>query len=85
MHASVVLLASALLLPAAPPNAEDPDTQARFVAGLVEKGLFERAADEAEVFLRDHADHELAADVRYRLATALFELGRPADAVPHLE
>jgi TolA-binding protein len=85
----VLGLSLLLALPAAGPVAALPattdegDEQYRFLAGLIEKGLFELAVEEGTSFLRDHADHDKAELARYRLATALFELDRHAEASPH--
>ncbi|HEX6885553.1 MAG TPA: tetratricopeptide repeat protein [Planctomycetota bacterium] len=61
------------------------DEQYRYLAGLVEKGLSELAVEEARAFLRDHARHEKAPLARYRLAGALWELERRAEAVREYE
>ncbi len=60
------------------------DEQYRFLVGLCEQGLFELAVKEGERFLAEHPRHAKVALARYRLATALFELGRTADARTHL-
>ena len=61
------------------------DDQYRYLVGLVDKGLYELAAEEAQAFLRAHPRHEKATLARYRLATALFELGRREESAPHYE
>src|SRR5687768_6091178 len=59
------------------------DDQYAYVAGLAEKGLHDRVVKEAESFLREHSGHPKSALARYRLACALFELHREADAATH--
>lgn len=71
-------LALALVLFALP--AQDADEQYTYVARLAGKGLHELVVREAESFLRTFPAHPKAALARYRLACALFELGRLADA-----
>ncbi len=66
-------------------SASDPEEQYRFLVGLIEKEMFELAAEEGLSFLREHDDHPKAPLARYRLATALFELERFEDARPHYE
>lgn len=61
------------------------DDDYQFIVGLCEQGLHEMAAQEAADFLREHRGHARTEHARYRLATSLFELGRTADARPHLE
>ncbi len=74
----------ALTLLARPPLAHatqsSADEQYRFLAGLVDKGLHELAVTEAQAFLQAHPKHEKAALARYRLAGALWELGRREEA-----
>jgi len=60
--------------------AQDADEQYAYVAALAEKGLHERVVREAQAFLRAHPEHARARAARYRLACALFELGRDAEA-----
>jgi len=82
-HALLPILALSLVLAgpvAAGPRPDDGDDQYRLLVGLVDKGLYELAAKEAEVFLRRFGGHPKAPLARYRLATAQFELGRLADA-----
>ncbi len=64
----------------APQATQSADEQYRFLAGLVEKGLHELAVEEAQEFLRAYAKHEKANLARYRLAGALWELGRHEEA-----
>jgi len=66
-------------------TSDDGDDEYRFLAGLIDKGMFEMAADEGTKFLRDHPRHEKAVLARYRLATALFELEEFQKATPHYE
>ncbi len=63
-----------------PARSQDADEQYRFLAGLVEKGLYDMAVEEAQTFLRDHPEHAKAELARYRLACALWELGRRDEA-----
>ena len=71
--------------PAAPASAarDAGDEQYRFLAGLVEKELWDLAVKEGQAFLRAHPGHAKAPLARYRLATALFELERLEEAAPH--
>lgn len=66
--------------PLASPAQSSADEQYRFLAGLVDKGLHELAVEEAGAFLRAHPKHEKAPLARYRLAGALWELGRRDEA-----
>lgn len=78
-----------LSLSLATPNAwgaahrDDGDDSYRFLAGLVDKGLFDLAAKEGHKFLEQHASHAKADLARYRLAGALFELKRNPEAAEH--
>ncbi|MBI4878736.1 MAG: tetratricopeptide repeat protein [Planctomycetes bacterium] len=76
---SILVLFLALLLPAP----DEADDQYQFIAGLCEKGMYDMAVKEAEAFLKEHRGHAREAHARYRLATALFELERGAEAAPH--
>ena len=72
--------------PAPAPTLRDAgDDDYRFLAGLIDKGMFEMAVDEAKAFLREHPNHGKTQLARYRLATALFELDREEEALPHFE
>lgn len=62
--------------------AQDADEQYTYVAALAEKGLHDRVVREAREFLRANPEHAKAELVRYRLACALFELRRSAEARP---
>ena len=64
---------------------DDGDEQYRFLAGLVEKQMYELAVDEGKKFLREHPDHAKSALARYRLAGALYELGRTEEAAKEYE
>ena len=78
-----------LVLSLATPNAwgamhpDDGDDSYRFLAGLVDKGLFDLAAKEGNKFLEQHASHPKADLARFRLAGALFELKRNPEAAGH--
>ncbi len=78
----VAALCAALVL-AVPLRADDADDRYRFLAGLVEKGLNELAVDEARGFLEEYPRHPKADLARYRLASALFALGRLDEASPY--
>ncbi len=65
------------------PGRDDGDEEYRFLVGLIDKEMYELAVDEAESFLRGFPRHPKAVLARYRLATALFDLDRRADALPH--
>ncbi|MCB9916591.1 MAG: tetratricopeptide repeat protein [Planctomycetes bacterium] len=73
----------ALVLCVAPQDGAEE--QYRFLAGLYERGLYDRAAREARDFLAQHPRDARADLVRYRLAGALFELERVAEALPEYE
>jgi TolA-binding protein len=62
-----------------------PEEQYRYLVGLLDKDMHELAIEEARAFLRDHARHEKSALVRYRLADALWELGRHEEAAREYE
>ncbi|MBK7877451.1 MAG: tetratricopeptide repeat protein [Planctomycetes bacterium] len=62
--------------------AQDADEQYTYVAALAEKGLHEQVVREAREFLRANPAHAKAELARYRLACALFELGRSKEAQP---
>jgi len=62
--------------------ADDADELVQYIDGLADRGLHDMVVREAESFLADHATHTEADRVRYRLATALFESGRTAEAAP---
>jgi len=64
---------------------DEGDDQYRFLVGLIERGLYEKAVSEATAFLRDHSDHAKAPLARYRLGTALFELERWDEAADQFE
>ncbi len=76
-------LAAALLLPLAGLVPDDADDLVQYIDGLYDRGLHDMVAREAEDFLDDHPKHGERDRVRYRLASSLFELGRPRDALPH--
>lgn len=75
-----LLLTSVLVLAS---GVDEGDDRYHFIAGLAEKGLHEQVVREAERFLDRHASHPRANLARYRLAGALFDLGRTGDARPH--
>jgi len=56
------------------------DEKYQFIAGLSEKGLHEMVVREASAFLAEYSEHQKATLARYRLATALFDLERGAEA-----
>lgn len=66
-------------------RADEGDDQYAFVVGLCEKKMWDVAAREAGRFLDAFEGHGKTTHVRYRLATALFELDRPQEAIPHLD
>src|SRR5687768_3058737 len=65
---------------AAPTRADEGDEQYQFLAGLCDKGLWDLAAREGRTFLERFPRHGRSELARYRLATALFELGRRDEA-----
>ena len=82
---TVLALALLARAPAPPLPQASADEQYRFLAGLVEKGMNELAVDEAQKFLRAYPEHEKAPLARYRLAGALWELGRRDEAAREYE
>jgi TolA-binding protein len=91
---SFSLAAPALALPRGPesapgvasrPSADDGDDEAAFIAGLADKKMHDMVVREATKFLERRAAHRRAPLVRYRLANALFDLGRFDEARPHFE
>lgn len=75
----------AVLAFASPGFVDEADDQYQFLVGLCDKQMFELAVKEGEGFLRDHAGHPKEDLARYRLASALFEIGRKTDAAKHYE
>ena len=75
--------APALGNPTAPAPWDEVEDRYQFIVGLAEKGLSDQVVREAERFLADHRGSDRADLVRYRLANALFGLGRAAEARPH--
>ena len=69
----------------APIHAQDGSAEEdyRYLAGLVERKLWDLAVEAGEAFLADHPRDERAPLARYRLATAQFALRRHADCLPH--
>lgn len=68
---------------AAPARAqESAEERYQFIAGLCDERQFELAVTEARAFLSEHARHPKAELARYRLACALYELGRREEARP---
>ncbi len=65
--------------------AQDADEQYTYVAALAEKGLHDRVVREAREFLHANPNHAKAELARYRLACALFELGRRSEAESRAE
>lgn len=63
----------------------EADDAYAYIAGLADKGMNELVVREATAFVRDHPEHAKARHARYRLASALFELGRRAEARPLFE
>jgi TolA-binding protein len=76
------LLVLFLTLAQAPAPAQSADDQYQFLVALEEKGLHDSLVREARLFLKDHPTHEKASLARYRLAGALYELGRLEEARP---
>lgn len=83
--ASLLALALSARAPAPPVPQGSADEQYRYLAGLVDKGLHELAVSEAREFLRAYPRHEKASLARYRLAGALWELGRRDEAAREYE
>ncbi len=82
---ATALLALLLAPNALPQNADSPGEAYRFLVGLIDKGLYDMAVEEAQSFLRAHPAHPKATLARYRLASALFELERREEAAPHFQ
>jgi len=64
---------------------DDGDDEAAFIAGLAEKKMHDMVVREANKCRERRAAHRRAALVRYRLANALFDLGRFDEARPQFE
>lgn len=64
---------------------DEGDEESAFIAGLAEKALHDMVVREASKFLEKRASHRRAPIVRYRLANALFDLGRFEEARPQYE
>ena len=64
----------------APSPFQADEEAARLVAGLADRGLHAEVVREAREFLLRHAASPRAEAVRYRLAEALFQLGRHGEA-----
>ncbi|MHC5210438.1 MAG: tetratricopeptide repeat protein [Planctomycetota bacterium] len=62
---------------------DEGDDRASFVDGLYERGLYDMVAQEAADFLDKYEGHPRSDVIRYRLASALFELDRKEDASDH--
>lgn len=62
---------------------DDVDDRVQVIEGMHQRGLHELVIDEAREFLDRYDGHAKAPRVRYRLADALFSLGRPDEAVAH--
>jgi TolA-binding protein len=91
-HAGVLLVAAAtaVLIAVCPVRAEDDSASAAARAylsanGLLNRGLYELAAEEYRKFLADHADHEKAPVARYGLAVCCFRTGKYDEALGELE
>lgn len=81
--ASPAVLVS-LIAPAACPfgtAVDKGDEEAQFIAGLATRGLHDMVVREGKDFLVRRSSHAQASAVRYRVAGALFELGRNAEAI----
>lgn len=52
--------------------------------GMLNRGLYELAAEEYQKFLREHSNHEKAPHARYGLGVALFRQNKYADAATEL-
>lgn len=70
--------------PAAPEA--DPALRSYFAGnGLLNRGMYEAAAEEYRAFLSSNANHEKAPVARYGLVVSLFRLDRCDDAAPEIE
>jgi TolA-binding protein len=79
-----------LVLAVGPSYAEDDGSGAATRAylsanGLLNRGLYELAAEEYRKFLADHADHEKAPVARYGLAVCCFRTGKHDEALRELQ
>ncbi|MFT5688705.1 MAG: tetratricopeptide (TPR) repeat protein, partial [Planctomycetota bacterium] len=64
-------------------QADAAEEDYRYLAGLVERELWDLAVTAGNKFLGDHRRSLRVSLARYRLATALFSLDRHAEALPH--
>ncbi|MCY3003355.1 MAG: tetratricopeptide repeat protein [Planctomycetota bacterium] len=74
--ALALLILATLLAAPARAQGEGPDERYGFLVGLCEEREWELAAREARAFLEAFPQHAKSELARYRLATALFELGQ---------
>ncbi|MEZ6244148.1 MAG: tetratricopeptide repeat protein [Phycisphaerales bacterium] len=85
------LIALAIVLGALTPAltavaAPEHDERAYYTAnGLLNRGLYDLAADEYRRFLESNADHEKAPLAHYGLGVALYRLGQHAEALEQLD
>jgi TolA-binding protein len=77
--AAIVLFAHGL-----PAQADRQAENFHVAMGLMQRGLHDEAARQLERFLREHGEHELAAEAHYRLACCRLELGERKNAIPAL-
>ena len=68
----ILFFGSLTTISAAPRSLDEGDDQYRFLVGLIDKEMYDMAAEEGTKFLRDHPRHEKVTLARYRLATELF-------------
>ncbi|HZW08362.1 MAG TPA: tetratricopeptide repeat protein [Phycisphaerales bacterium] len=83
----VLLVAACLLaLTGDPASAQEGPLRSYYTAnGLLNRGLYEEAAAEYQAFLATEPTGSEAATARYGLALSLSQLGRPDEALTHLQ
>ncbi|RJP42036.1 MAG: outer membrane protein assembly factor BamD [Phycisphaerales bacterium] len=87
LFVGVISVSAALPARAQQPSTDNSDPSLRDYLsgnGLLNRGLYELAAEEYRKFLSEHGNHEKAPMARYGLGVALFRLKRYDDAVQQL-
>ncbi len=84
---AALTLALSMAAPLAPAlAAPENDERAYFTAnGLLNRGLYDLAAEEYRRFLASNADHEKAPQAHYGLGVALYRQNQHAEALEHLD
>jgi tetratricopeptide (TPR) repeat protein len=81
----LLVVASMLAGATAQPVATDPERSYRSATGLLNRGMNDLAAQEYRTFLEANPNSPKAPQARYGLAVCLVRLGKPSEALPHLD